>query len=120
LMRRAYTYFDRIHAYARDLLLEKGTDLNDFDITSAATKYGTDLILADLKRDGGPHTAVGVTVEIECRTGRSTAYPHPNQFLYNKVKKGDALQVAGVVNIGGCGGELYRPYLLEPYTDHMK
>ena len=43
-----------------------------------------------------------------CRTGRATAYPHPNQFLYNKVKKGDALQVSGVVYIGGCGGETNR------------
>ncbi|MEX2315846.1 MAG: M24 family metallopeptidase [Pirellulales bacterium] len=120
LIRRTYTYFNRIHAFARDLLLEKGTDLNDFDISSAANKYGTDLILGDLKKDGGPHTAVGVTVNVACRTGRATAYPHPNQFLYNKVKRGDALQVSGVVYIGGCGGELYRPYLLNAENEHMK
>jgi Xaa-Pro aminopeptidase len=120
LYRRAYAYFDRIHAFARDLLLERGTDLTDFDIGNAATKYGTDLILSDLKRDGAPHSAVGVTVEVNCRTGKSTAYPHPNQFLYNKVKRGDALQIAGAVRIGGCGGELYRPFLLHPRTEQMK
>jgi Xaa-Pro aminopeptidase len=120
LYRRAYLYFDRIHAFARDLLLEKGTDLTDFDIGSAATKYGTDLILTDLKRDGAPHSAVGVVVDITCRSGKSTAYPHPNQFLYNKVKRGDALQIAGVVRIGGCGGELYRPFLIHPWTDRMQ
>jgi Xaa-Pro aminopeptidase len=120
LTRRAYVYFDRIHAFARDLLLERGTDLTDFDIASAATKFGTDLILGDLKRDGAPHNAVGVMVDVNCRTGKSTAYPHPNQFLYNKIKRGDALQISGVVRIGGCGGELYRPFLLHPWTDHMK
>jgi Xaa-Pro aminopeptidase len=120
LIRRTYTYFERIHAFARDLLLEKGTDLNDYDIASAAVKFGADMILSEIKRDGGPHTAVGVAVNISCRTGKATAYPHPNQFLYNKIKRGDALQIAGVVYIGGCGGELYRPFLIEPYNDHMK
>jgi Xaa-Pro aminopeptidase len=120
LIRRSYTYFERIHAYARDLLLEHGTDLTDFDIASAANKFGVDLILSELRHDGGPHKAVGVDVRIGCRTGVGTAYPHPNQFHHNKVKRGDALQIAGVVYIGGCGGELYRPFLIDPATDHMK
>lgn len=120
LIRRTYTYFNRIHAFARDLLLERGTDLNDHDIATASAKFGVDMILGELKRDGGPHTGVGVDVRIACRTGKATAYPHPNQFLYNKVKRGDALQVSGVVYIGGCGGELYRPYLLNVDNDHMK
>jgi Xaa-Pro aminopeptidase len=120
LWRRAYTYFNQAHAFARDLLLERGTDLTDFEIGSAATKYATDLVLADIQRDGGPHTAVGISVNINCRTGRATSYPHPNQFHHNKVRKGDALQIAGALRIGGCGGELYRPFLIAPYTDHMK
>ena len=33
---------------------------------------------------------------------------------------GDALQIAGVVRIGGCGGELYRPFLIYPWTDRMQ
>jgi len=91
LWRRAYNYFNRAHAFARDFLLGRGTDLTDFDIASAATQYASDLVMADIQRDGGPHTAVGINVAISCRTGRATAYPHPNQFHHNKVRKGDAL-----------------------------
>lgn len=120
LTRRAYGYFDRIHAFARDLLLTRGTDLTDFEIANAAEKYGTDLIMSDIRRDGGPHNAVGIQVGISCRVGQATGYPHPNQFHYNKVERGKALQVAGVVRIGGCGGELYRPYMIAPRTPHME
>src|SRR6266849_2829388 len=88
LMRRAYNYFNQMHAFARDMLLQHGTDLTDYDIASAATKYGTDLVMADIKRDGAPHTAVGIEIDIGCRVGRSTAYPHPNQFLHNKITRG--------------------------------
>ena len=120
LTRRAYQYFDKIHAFARDLVLTHGTDLTDYDIGSAAEKYGTDLVLADIARDGAPHTAVGVSVGVNCRVGQSTGYPHPNQFHHNKVERGKALQIAGVVRIGGCGGELYRPYMIAPRTEHMQ
>ena len=120
LMRRAYNYFNQLHSFARDMLLEHGTDLTDFDIASAATKYGTDLIMSDIKRDGAPHTAVGIEIEVGCRTGRSTAYPHPNQFQHNKVARGQALQIEGVVNIAGCGGELYRAMFIHPFTEQMK
>jgi len=120
LCRRAYNYFNQIHAFARDLLLERGTDLTDFDIGSAATKYGTDLVMADIKQDGAPHKAVGISVEVGCRTGKGTGYPHPNQFHHSKVRKGDALQIAGAIRIGGCGGELYRPFLIHPWTDQMQ
>jgi hypothetical protein len=71
--------------------------------------------MRDIKRDGKPHTAVGIAVEIEVRTGVGTAYPHPNQFHHNRIKKGDALQVAGVVTIAGCGGELYRGMQIAPW-----
>jgi Xaa-Pro dipeptidase len=120
LTRRAYAYFDRIHAFARDLILTHGTDLTDFEVGNAATKYGTDLILNDIKHDGRPHTAVGITVDIQCRIGPSTAYPHPNQFIYNRIERGKALQVEGGVQIGGCGGELYRPYMIAPRTAQME
>ena len=59
-------------------------------------------------------------VDIGCRAGRITGYPHPNQFLYNKIAKGQALQVEGGVRIGGCGGELYRPFMIAPRTPHME
>ncbi|MFQ5766998.1 MAG: M24 family metallopeptidase, partial [Acidobacteriota bacterium] len=120
LWRRAYNIFNEIHAYARDLLLARGTDLTDFDIASAATGFGTDLMMNSIKRDGRPHSAVGITVRIGCRSGRGTAYPHPNQFHHNRVRRGQALQISGAVRIGGCGGELYRAFLIHPWTDHMK
>lgn len=115
LNQRAYDYFSLIHAWTHDYILEHGTDLTDFQIAMAATEYGTDLVLQDIQRDGHPHSAVGISVGIGCRTGVGTAYPHPNQFHHNPVQRGDSLQVAGVVRIGGCGGELYCPYQIAPW-----
>ena len=120
LTRRAYEYFNRMHAFARDLLLEHGTDLTDYAVGAAATKYGTDLMMADIKHDGRPHTAVGIDIEVDCRVGPATAYPHPNQFLYNKISRGQAIQIEGGVAIAGCGGELYRAMFIHPVSDHMK
>jgi Xaa-Pro dipeptidase len=120
LTQRAMNYWSRIHAFTRDYILQHGTDATDFEVQSAAVRYGTDLIMRDIKRDGKPHSAVGVQVDIGVRTGIGTAYPHPNQFHHNRIKKGDALQVAGVVTIGGCGGELYRAYQIEPWTSERE
>src|SRR5256885_547966 len=120
LTRRAYNYFNQMHAFARDMLLQHGTDLTDFDIGSAATKYGADLVMADIKRDGAPHTAVGIEIEVACRVGRSTAYPHPNQVLHNKITRGQALPIEGGMPIARCGGELYRPVFIHPLTEQMK
>jgi len=61
-----------------------------------------------LKLDGRPHTGVGIDTTFGCRTGVATAYPHPNQFFYQKIKAGDAIQIAAGVRIGGYGGEGYR------------
>ncbi|MCZ6694927.1 MAG: M24 family metallopeptidase [Acidobacteria bacterium] len=115
LAQRAMNAFSQIHAFARDLLLARGTDATDFEIASETTRYGVDLIMKEIERDGRPHTAVGISVDIGVRSGVGTAYPHPNQFHYNRIKKGDALQVAGIVNIGGYGGELYRAYQIAPW-----
>jgi Xaa-Pro aminopeptidase len=115
LTQRAMDAFSRIHAFARDLLLERGTDATDFEIATATTQYGVDLVMRDIRRDGRPHTAVGIVVGIGVRSGPGTAYPHPNQFHHNRIRKGDALQIAGVVKIGGYGGELYRAYQIAPY-----
>jgi Xaa-Pro dipeptidase len=120
LWRRAYRVFDETHAFARDLLLEKGTDLTDYELGMAATEWGTNRLMESIKRDGGSHTAVGIDCEIGVRVGRGTAYPHPNQFHHNKIQNGQALQIAGGVSIGGCGGELYRAFLIAPWTDHQK
>lgn len=120
LTQRAMDYFSKIHAFARDYILEKGTGATDFEVAHAAVEYGTDLILQDIKRDGRPHKAVGISVGISCRTGVGTSFPHPNQFFHKKIKRGDALQVAGVVRIGGYGGELYRYYQVLPWDNHRE
>ncbi len=120
LIQRAMNYFSRIHAFARDYILEKGTDATDFEVGMAATEYGTELIMKDIKRDGLPHKAVGIVIGVECRSGVATAYPHPNQFFHKKIERGDALQVAGVVKIGGYGGELYRYYQIAPWDKHRE
>jgi len=120
LWRRAYRVFDETHAFARDLLLAKGTDLTDYQLAMAAQEFGMGRLMAGIKRDGKPHSAVGIAMEVEVRCGVGTAYPHPNQQHYNKVQKGQALQIAGGVSIGGCGGELYRAFLIAPWTDHQK
>ncbi|HEX4439412.1 MAG TPA: M24 family metallopeptidase [Thermoanaerobaculia bacterium] len=120
LWRRAYRVFDETHAFARDLLLAKGTDLTDYQLGTAAQEFGMGRLMSGIKRDGKPHTAVGIAVEVEVRCGVGTAYPHPNQTHYNRIQKGQALQIAGGVSIGGCGGELYRAFLIAPWTDHQK
>ncbi len=120
LIQRAMDYFSQIHAFGRDYLLERGTDATDFEVAHAIEEYGTNLVMQDIKRDGRPHNAVGIRVGIGCRTGRGTAYPHPNQFHHNKIKRGDSLQIAGLVAIGGYGGELYRYYQIAPWDEHRE
>ncbi len=120
LCQRSMDYFSKIHAFGRDYILGRGTDATDFEIRQALEEYVTEIIHKDIKRYGKPHNAVGIRVGIGCRTGRGTAYPHPNQFHHNKVKKGDSLQIAGLVSIGGYGGELYRYYQLAPWDAHRE
>ena len=123
LTQRAYRYFDKIHSFARDYILENGTNTNDFEIGQALKSYGINLLMKDLSFDGKPHSAVGVLVTSEyVRAGISTAYPHPNQLIYNKVKKGEPVYVNTDIKIGGCGGEGYRNYQINPvskYQDKM-
>ncbi len=37
-------YWSRIHAFARDYILEHGTDATDFQVKMAVTEWGTDMI----------------------------------------------------------------------------
>jgi len=120
LIQRSMDYFSRIHAFGRDYILERGTDATDFEVREACQAFGTELIMKDIKRDGRPHNAVGIRVSIGCRTGRGTAYPHPNQFHHNRIKKGDSLQISGIVLIGGYGGELYRYFQIAPWDAHRE
>ena len=120
LCQRAMDYFSQIHAFARDYLLEHGTDLYDYDLAQAATDYGMHLIMNDVETDGRPHKAVGIGVYIGCRAGVATGYPHPNQQYWKKIEKGDSLQIAGGVQIGGYGGECYRYYQILPWDSHRE
>jgi Xaa-Pro aminopeptidase len=113
LWRRAYAYFDRAHAFARDYILTHGTDVTDYEVGMAAQLWINDILLSDLKLDGGAaHRGVGSVVEMGVRVGPLTAYPHPNQPLFNRIGRNMALQVAGGASIGGYGGENYRAFIL--------
>ena len=116
LIQRSMDYWSRAHAFARDYILEHGTDATDFEVKMATTEWGTDMVMKDIKRDGRPHSAVGFTFGMIVRTGVGTSYPHPNQFHHNQIKKGDALHVIMWGGIGGYGGELYRGYQIAPST----
>jgi Xaa-Pro dipeptidase len=113
LMRRAYTYFDRAHAYARDYILTFGTDITDYEVGVATTFWINNQLYSDLDlANGAPHHAVASAVDVECRVGPLTAFPHPNQPLFNRIQRNMALQVEGGALIGGQGGENYRAFIL--------
>jgi Xaa-Pro aminopeptidase len=115
LLQRAYRYFDRIHAFARDYILERGTDLTDFELGQALQAYGINLLMNEVARDGRPHTAVGVEVTSNyVRAGVASAYPHPNQFFHSKIERGQTVYVNTDIKLGGLGGECYRNYLIAP------
>ncbi len=116
LTQRAYRYFDKIHAFARDYILERGTEATDFEVGQALQAYGIGLLMKDVQYDGKPHTAVGIEVTSHyVRTGVATAYPHPNQFFYGKIQKGAPVYVNTDIRLGGMGGECYRNYLVAPF-----
>ena len=108
LCRVGLALHDRMMDFARDYILAHGTDATDFEVQHATVAFGAAELCKYLKLDGRPHTGVGVDVSFGCRTGVATAYPHPNQFFYEKIKRGDAIQIAAGVRVGGYGGEGYR------------
>ena len=117
LTQRAYRYFDQVHAFARDYILEHGTSTTDYQIGQALSSYGINLMMRDVQRDGKPHSAVGMEVTGNyVRTGVATAYPHPNQFFHAPVRRGQPLYVNCDILLGGYGGEGYRNYILLPST----
>jgi len=120
LTQRAMDYWSEIHAFARNYMLERGLSVVDREIANAATMWGLHRIMEDIPHESEPHNAVGISVSIGCRTGRKTAYPHPNQISWARVERGHALQIAGVVRIGGYGGEQYRSFLFHPWTDEQE
>jgi Xaa-Pro aminopeptidase len=121
LLQRAYRYFDKIHAFARDYILERGTDATDFEVGQALQAYGINLLMEDIQRDGKPHSAVGVEVTSHyVRAGVASAYPHPNQFFHRKIERGQTVYVNTDIKIGGLGGECYRNYLIDPITSQQE
>jgi Xaa-Pro aminopeptidase len=113
LWRRAYVYFDRAHAYARDYILAHGTDVTDYEVAQATQTWINDILYSELKLNNGAlHHGVGAAVGFGVRVGPVTGYPHPNQPYFNRIGHGMALQVAGGASIGGYGGENYRAYII--------
>jgi Xaa-Pro aminopeptidase len=113
LYRRAYVYFDRAHAFARDYILTHGTDITDYEVKVATELWINTLLYSDLKLDNGtPHHGVKSGVEFGVRAGPVTAYPHPNQPYFNRIGRNMALQVSGGASVGGYGGENYRMFII--------
>jgi Xaa-Pro dipeptidase len=125
LWRRAYIYFDRAHAFARDYILTHGTDVTDYEVGVATELCSNEQLYSDLKlANGALHHGVGSKVDIEVRVGPVTAYPHPNQPYFNRIGRGMALQISGGAQIGGYGGENYRMFILADkageFDPHMR
>ena len=118
LCRRAYTYFDRAHAFARDYILTHGTDVTDYEVGAATTLWINDQLLSDLNlADGASHHGVASQVTIAVRVGPLTGYPHPNQPIYHRIGRNMAFQIEGDAYIGGCGGENYRAGIIADSAD---
>jgi Xaa-Pro aminopeptidase len=125
LWRRAYVYFDRAHAFARDYILTHGTDITDYEVAVATELWINIQLYSDLKlANGAPHHGVKSGVELGVRVGPVTAYPHPNQPYFNWIGRGMALQVSGGASVGGYGGENYRMYIIAgqdgDFDSHMQ
>lgn len=120
LIQKAIKFQDHLLEYGRALIIEHGSRVTDFDIHHEIERYGTHLLMKWMNLDGKPHTGVGIDICVTCRAGVSTAYPHPNQFYYHHIQRGDAIQLAGFVHIGGYVGEGYRAIQTYPITDLQK
>jgi len=113
LTRRAYVYFDRAHAYARDYILTFGTDVTDYEVGVATTFWINTQLYSELDlANGAPHHGVAAGVDIGCRAGALCAFPHPNQPLFNRIQRNVPVQVEGDAHIGGHGGENYRMFIV--------
>lgn len=115
LSRVSIELHDRTLEFARAYILQHGTDATDFEVSHAAKAYGTLELMRAMGSEvnGRPHHGVGIIIDLECRTGVATAYPHPNQFFFQKIKRGDAIQIATAGRVGGYGGEGYRGMQIE-------
>ncbi len=122
LTQKAIDLHDAMLAFAREFILSQGTQVTDFDVRRATEEFGTRTLMAAMgsEVDGRAHHAVGITLGFSCRAGVATAYPHPNQFFYEGIRRGQAVQIASVIHIGGYGGEGYRALHIAPMDDLQK
>jgi Xaa-Pro aminopeptidase len=120
LTQKAIDLHDAMLEFARGYILEHGTSATDYDVRTATSEFGTRLLMAAMgagELAGRPHQAVGLSLGFSCRTGRATAYPHPNQYFFKRIERGDAIQIASLIRIGGYGGEGYRACHIEPMPE---
>jgi len=122
LIQKAIDLHDAMLAFARDFILSNGTQVTDFEVRRATEEFGTRTLMAAMgsEVDGRAHHAVGISLGFSCRAGVATAYPHPNQFFYTRLARGQAVQIASVIHIGGYGGEGYRALHIAPMDDLQK
>lgn len=122
LVRKAIDLHDAMLVFARNFILEHGARATDFDVRHATEEFGTRTLVAAMGSEvtGRAHDAVGIGLAFGCRAGVATAYPHPNQFFYTRLARGQAVQIAAVIRIGGYGGEGYRALHIAPMDDLQK
>jgi len=122
LIQKAIDLHDAMLAFARDFILSNGTQVTDFEVHRTTEEFGTRTLMAAMgsEVDGRAHHAVGISLGFSCRAGVATAYPHPNQFFYTRLARGQAVQIASVIHIGGYGGEGYRALHIAPMDDLQK
>jgi len=119
LNRKAIALHDAMLHFARNFIAERGTAITDFDVRRATEEFGTRTLMAAMGSEvtGRAHSAVGIRLGFGCRAGVATAYPHPNQFFHMPISRGQAVQIASVILIGGYGGEGYRALHIAPMND---
>lgn len=122
LMQKAIDLHDAMLVFAREFILSSGTSATDFDVRRATEEFGTRTLMAAMGKeiDGRAHHGVGIGLGFTCRAGVATAYPHPNQFFYTRLARGQAVQIAALIRIGGYGGEGYRALHIAPMDDLQK
>ncbi len=122
LSQKAIDLHDAMLKFARDFIVANGSRVTDFDVQHATEAFGTRTLMAAMGNevDGRAHNAVGIRLGFTCRAGVATAYPHPNQFFYARIARGQAVQISSVILIGGYGGEGYRALHIEPMNDLQK
>jgi len=125
LTQKALDVDTELQNHCRAFIIAHGTDLTDFAVRQEAQRYGTELVmhtlgLATQLEDGMPHKGIELGINLSCRAGMNTAWPHPNQFHYRRLARGQAVQMATYSSIAGYGGEGYRAYHIQPMDDFAK